>query len=46
MAAFWEFCPKTPFLALCSPTKPINSQPRDIPSINDFLESLDQKYGD
>jgi len=29
-----------------SPIKPINSQPKDVPSINDFLEKLDQKYGD
>ena len=29
-----------------SPTKLTNSQPKDIPSINDFLEKLDQKYGD
>ncbi|CAJ0758540.1 14165_t:CDS:1, partial [Entrophospora sp. SA101] len=32
--------------SLLSPTKPINSQPRDIPSINDLLEKLDQKYRD
>ena len=29
-----------------SPTKPVNSQLKDIPSINDFFKSLDKKYGD
>jgi len=29
-----------------SPTRPINLQPKDIPPIDDFLKTLDQKHGD